>query len=358
MKIALVNNFGPKTGIGKYAFNLFEQCRKKTEMEMVYLESKDNKTGEIDGIRKIRQQINLPVLNKSYSWYFFFPPRIPAGYSLYHLSSQYLARIARFREPCVITHMDIAPLVFPKEYPWVTRFLLKKAISNYGRMKKIITISDATKKELLESGLFNDEEKITVIPPGYDERIFRRQDKKSARKALGLPEDKKIILNIGSEEPKKNVPRVLETFRELQKENEDVLLVRIGNRNPEYDPLKKGLNLLELNNVPEEKLPQYYNAADVFVFPAIHPVGFAYPPIEAMACGTPAVVGGELEAFGKGAQVVDGSSTQEVLKAVKEIVFNDAKAKNWSKKAIDAAKEFTLEEEVKKTLAVYRDALS
>jgi glycosyltransferase involved in cell wall biosynthesis len=40
--------------------------------------------------------------------------------------------------------------------------------------------------------------------------------------------------------------------------------------------------------VPEERLVGLYNAADVLLFPSHHE-GYGWPPLEAMACGTPAV---------------------------------------------------------------------
>mgnify|MGYP001593241463 CR=1 FL=1 len=220
--IGLVNNFAPKTGIGKYSFNLFEQAKKTIDMEMIYLESKDNKIPESTGIKKIKQPFNFPVFNKSISWYFYFPKKIPSGYKLYHLSSQFLAKTAKFRKPCIVTHMDLAPLLFPKDYPFITRVLLSKTLQYYSDMEKIITISENAKNELVKMG-FAEKEKVTAIPLGFDPKIFKPKDKQESRRELNLPLEKKIILNIGSEEPRKNIPCLLKACHLLKKENESLL---------------------------------------------------------------------------------------------------------------------------------------
>lgn len=114
MKIAIVNSFHPFVGLGKYAFNLFYRLSKMNkDIEMVYFENNKNKIKESDKrIKIIRQKINVPVFNNTLSSYFYFPYKIPKNYELYHLTSQYLARISKYVNTSIITHMDLAPLFF------------------------------------------------------------------------------------------------------------------------------------------------------------------------------------------------------------------------------------------------------
>src|SRR5207248_2306701 len=40
--------------------------------------------------------------------------------------------------------------------------------------------------------------------------------------------------------------------------------------------------------IPSEDMPNFYNAADVFVYPSVYE-GFGLPVVEAMACGVPVI---------------------------------------------------------------------
>ena len=171
MPIAIINNYQPHIGIGKYCFNLFEKLRgMRKDVDMIYLESKDNPYPESKGIVKVRQSVNLPVLNKTFSWYYYFPSRLPRGYDLYHVSSQYLARIAKFKRPCIVTHMDTAPLLL--KYPLHLKFFVRRVMKFYKQADRIIAISEKSKKELAGLNII-PEEKITAINLGYDERVYK-----------------------------------------------------------------------------------------------------------------------------------------------------------------------------------------
>jgi glycosyltransferase involved in cell wall biosynthesis len=60
-------------------------------------------------------------------------------------------------------------------------------------------------------------------------------------------------------------------------------------------------NVSFLGFIPEEKLPLYYQAADLFVLPTIALEGFGLATVEALSCGTPVIatpVGANLEVIG------------------------------------------------------------
>ncbi len=364
MRICLLNNSHPFSGIGKYAFNLLDKLTELDKpVEMVYFESKDNKIGaQIKGVKKVGYGSYFPLSNRTLpwclSWYYNFPPKAPEGYDLYHASSQYLARVAKFRKNTVITHMDLAPVLFPADYPFLLRFFLKRAYRFYSKAPKILTISESARRELLEF-MKIEEEKVKAIPLGFDEKIFKPIPKIRARKMLGLPLDKKIVLNVGSEEPRKNIVTLIRAFMELDNSFDDIMLVRVGGTNPVYSELKKGLDIQHFSSLPEDKMPFVYSAADVFVFPATYEGGFAYPPLEAMACAVPTIVGKELEMFKEGAIIAKNSyDNKEIAELVARILSSNSLMKKEAKKALNASKKFTLTREALETFAIYEEVLN
>ena len=163
-------------------------------------------------------------------------------------------------------------------------------------------------REIRETGIFNDVNNIVrTLILGSDGKpvIYTPKQKSKAREKLGIDQEKKVVLNIGSEEPRKNIPTLLGAMHELQKSFDDIMLVRVGGKESRYDKSKQGIEIKHLSHLEENEMPWVYSAADVFVFPATYEGGFAYPPLEAMACGIPTIVGKELELFENAATIAD-----------------------------------------------------
>lgn len=138
---------------------------------------------------------------------------------------------------------------------------------------------------------------IEVIPPGVNTDLFQPTDTRIARKKLNLP-DKRIVLYVGRIEPLKGLDILLKAIA-LLKTGADTHLLIVGG-SPEKDAELERLNTLADNlnisdivafngSVDQEQLPDYYNAADVFVLPSWYE-SFGLAALEAMSCGTPVVV--------------------------------------------------------------------
>lgn len=150
-----------------------------------------------------------------------------------------------------------------------------------------------------------NQDKISIIPCGFDPNEFYPQDKHLMRMTLGLPTDEKIILQLGRMVPRKGVDTVIDAIALLQKKEPEIptRLVIVGGESDTPDPEKtpeigrlmnraKKLGVLEkvvfVGRKNRETLRQYYNASDVFVStPWYEPFGIT--PLEAMACGTPVI---------------------------------------------------------------------
>jgi D-inositol-3-phosphate glycosyltransferase len=149
-----------------------------------------------------------------------------------------------------------------------------------------------------------DPAKIVVVPCGFDPTEFWPLDKTLARRALGIPEDEKVILQLGRMVPRKGVDTVIRGFARLEKDYgiRGRLLI-VGGDSDDPDP-KKTPEIGRLQKIAKaegvadrvtffgqrkrETLKHYYSAADAFVsLPWYEPFGIT--PLEAMACGTPVI---------------------------------------------------------------------
>lgn len=95
-----------------------------------------------------------------------------------------------------------------------------------------------------------------------------------------------IVLFVGPATFRKGFDIVIETFKILQVEISDIVLIWIGPRNIKFDNKNLPKNFNSLGMV--ENVSDYYNMADVTIFPSRRE-GFGNVIIESMACGTPVV---------------------------------------------------------------------
>lgn len=99
-----------------------------------------------------------------------------------------------------------------------------------------------------------------------------------------------MCLTVNLDEPRKN----LETYWRLAEKRKDVAFVRIGRLTPGVAARIASGNLKNVFHFTEMQaggLRDFYRFADLFVFPSFLE-GFGLPPLEALACGTPAVCAG------------------------------------------------------------------
>lgn len=133
-----------------------------------------------------------------------------------------------------------------------------------------------------------------VIGCPIDSDLFNKPDikpsaneKKSFARKFGIKNFDGMCLNVSLDEPRKNI----ETYFEMASRRPNVAFVRIGKfseRLREIVNVKKLYNVFHFSELKANELRDFYRNADLIVYPSLLE-GFGLPPIEAVACGTPAV---------------------------------------------------------------------
>ncbi len=147
-----------------------------------------------------------------------------------------------------------------------------------------------------------DEDRMAVVPCGFDAEEFAPMSRAAARQQLGLAQDEFIVLQLGRLVPRKGIDNVIRAIGCLPPETPARLLVVGGDastaeeaRTPEIARLRQVARDCGVADRVEftghrqrRELRRYYAAADVFVTtPWYEPFGIT--PLEAMACGTPVI---------------------------------------------------------------------
>lgn len=169
-------------------------------------------------------------------------------------------------------------------------FLLNKVSK---KASHIITISETTKKDI-EKILKVSSGKISVVYLGIEDKFKpqNEKEKENFRKKLNL--DFPYVMYAGQWRPHKNLLRLFEAFAILKKEYKIAeKLVLFGKPDSRYPEIMNKIKELNLENevviagfIDDDELPLAYSAAKLYVIPSLAE-GFGFPPLEAMACGTP-----------------------------------------------------------------------
>jgi len=268
----------------------------------------------------------------------------------------------------VLTIHDISFNFFPQFIKKSDFLFLKTLIPRSLKMAtKIIAVSDFTKKEI-EKYYHIPAEKIAAIHNGVDFELFNkniaREKLEEIRKKYSLPE--KFILYIGTLQPRKNIPVVIEALKILREKYnlQDIKLVIAGNRkahnfDPKIDEVIENYNLQKSVIFPgwidEEDKPALYKLARCFVFPSLYE-GFGIPVIEAMAAGTPVVCSNipVLGEIGKNAALFcDPKNSCEFAENISKILTDENLRNNFIEKGAEIAKKYSWQKNAEKTLAIY-----
>jgi glycosyltransferase involved in cell wall biosynthesis len=253
--------------------------------------------------------------------------------------------------PQVLTIHDFLPLHDPNFMPrWKIYYerILPKILKK--DCKKIICVSDFTKRELIKYYADIDENRIKVIHPGFNQSKFEKNEEISPYEKFGIDD---YFLLVGEGRPYKNleiVPKALSIYQGKS-------LVAICGRIPK-DEQKRiqeianaagvGGRLKWLGYVSDQDLGVLYQRSKAFLFPSLYE-GFGLPLLEAMAFGTPILcsnaaslpeAGGNVPIYFDPSDPVDLShkmhyldQNQNLVEQLRAAGYQRVKAFSWKKSA-------------------------
>lgn len=290
----------------------------------------------------------------------------------FHILDQGYAHVIRGLDPArtVVTCHDLIPLlaaegVIPMALSATVARTFKWRIAHLGRARVVIAVSHAT-KAALERYTDVPPDRITVVPQGVSP-IFkpRRYGAEVTRAAAGLASAAVVLLQVASAVRYKNTPAVLHALARLRATfGNGVRLVRVGAPMfPDEADLAARLGVLdavrEIGRVDDNTLVAWYNAADMLVFPSLWE-GFGWPPLEAMACGTPVVASNTpavAEVVGDAGILVPPDDHAALADAVERIVTDRGLVELLRQKGLERAGHFTWAQTAAATMAVYERVL-
>lgn len=353
---ANVNN---RVGSNIYAFELIKWLNKIDEKNsyQIYLKEKPLDDFPKEGKRwqnrvifpkKFSTQIGLPLQ------LYLRTPRP----DIFFTPGHYAPRFSPV--PTVISILDISYLLFP-EYFKKSDLAQLTSWSKYSikNAKRILTISEATKKDIVKFyGV--DQDKIIVTYPGIN--LFSEDiNREIVFKKYHL--NKKYILYVGTLQPRKNIIRLIESYRKL--DTNEINLVIVGKKGWLYDEIFQKVEEHSLVNkvtfldyVTREELGVLYKNAQCLILPSLYE-GFGIPVVEAMSQGIPVVVSNISslpEIAGDAGILVDPYEIDSIVQGLKKAINLDQnERKSIIDKGLKRVKLFSWEKCAKETLKVLQE---
>jgi len=267
--------------------------------------------------------------------------------------------------PAVVTIHDMSLTMYPAFHP-LRRVVLNRPFVNVAatRASAIITVSDSAKRDIVR--LYGiDAERVHVVheaaAPSF--RVIREPfELQRVRERYGLAE--RFILYVGTIEPRKNLPTLIEAFARRRRSgdlsHQLVCVGPYGWLSRDIEALIERLGVVDsvrfTGYVPFADLPAIYNLAEMFVFPSIYE-GFGLPVIEAMACGTPVITGRVAalnEVAGDAAACVHPLDADSLGAAIVTLASNRDGREELARRGLQRARHFSWDRAAAETLAIYR----
>lgn len=230
----------------------------------------------------------------------------------------------------------------------------------------ILADSHATKSDLV-SMLDVSPSRVTVVHLAADSAFRPLSEAHARRSAAQYGLEPGYLLCVGTLEPRKNLPGLLQAYRLLlDAQVTTAPLVVIGGKGWLYEEVFQRVEALRLagrvhflHDVPDDDLPGLYNGAVLLTTPSFYE-GFGLPALEAMACGTPVVVADRSslpEVVGEAGLLVNPDDVESIAGALTRVLTEGSLQARMRERGLVQAARFNWLRSAQETLAVYRDTL-
>lgn len=304
--------------------------------------------------RLLFQQVGLPAAARA------------LGVDVVH-SPAFLMPLYRGTHRHLVTVYDMTFFSLPDCHTALRRSgLFKRMVLSSIRRAHLVTVpSRSTKNEILRLMPDVSPDHIRVVGAGITDEFTPATTESVRAEIARLGVRWPYILFVGTIEPRKNLRRLLESYRTLiARGDRGEHLVLAGRLGWDHEDVLAQLDSPDLRGkahlfgyVPQHDLPWLYRGASLFVYPSLQE-GFGFPPLEAMACGVPTIASRSTsltENLEGAAELVPPEDVHALAVAMRRLLSDDALRAQRTRDGVIRAATFRWEETARQTLSCYQD---
>lgn len=251
--------------------------------------------------------------------------------------------------PAILTIHDLSPWGDPawhagadrvrRRTPWLIRMR---------RARLILTVSQAVRREILTHFSLS-EDRVRAIPLAAS-GLFRPM-------VSHPPHRNPYFLFVGTLEPRKNLPALVDAWQATRFETGADLLIA-GRTRADFVPIPPMEGIQYLGEVSDDELPCLFSGALAFVYPTLYE-GFGLPVLEAMQCGCPVITSRDPAVTEvSGGAAIHATSVTEIADAMRAVAANPERRRELREKGLTRARHFSWPATARATRALYQEVLN
>ncbi|MSP14979.1 MAG: glycosyltransferase family 1 protein [Chloroflexi bacterium] len=314
----------------------------------------------------IWQRLRLPL----------FLDLLVGGADIVHAPDFTLPPVLRARK--ILTIHDLTFMVVPQTFePALQSYLARVVPRSITQAGLVLADSYHTRNDLLQY-LHTPPSKIEILYPGIEASYRPVTDSgllQRVKEKYHLPNV--YVLSVGTVQPRKNFSLLVHVLHQLIQARPEIAgdlhLVIVGGRGWLEQELYRTIETLQMQRrvhilgyVAESDLPAIYSLARLFAFPSLYE-GFGFPPLEAMACGTPVLCSDRSslsEVVGEGGRLLPpvdrcaGHSIDLWAENILELLQSDSTRRTLIAAGFERVRHFTWDLTAHRLLDIYAKILS
>lgn len=261
----------------------------------------------------------------------------------------------------ITTIHDMTVFLFPNSiHPKIVANQKKKLELVKKETNLIIADSESTEEDIIKF-LEIPKEKIKVVYLAPSSNFNPQDDDKISNVLVRYKIKKPYILSVSTQEPRKNIQKLVDAFGKISQKNPNVTLVLVGKHGwGQPVPTDADQNIIYTGYTPENDLISLYSGCRVFVYPSLYE-GFGLPILEAMACGAPVITSNNssmVEIAKDAAILIDPRSEDQMVRSLEMVL--GLKLEDYQKMvnaSLNRARKYSWSKVAKQTLQIYKEVV-